>query len=351
METKDLEFALKLAQPCLLGVDFIPILSHYCFIDGLVYAYDDVSAIVVPCTTELECAVRGDMLLGLVGLAAAQITVEQAKDKVVVVSGDSRAELPCLPSKNFLFKFPEQEAHTTFSLTEELMRGLALCAASVGKDPRRPEFTGVTLQLGKAAAMYASDNTSLTRYILTEGVGKKALTVILPKSVCDQILGTATALEAKPETVHVSLTPEFVLVEFAGDGGDARATIVGKLLTVKPADFEKAIEASESTHPEFSLPEEFDKAVAKVVLVIGKELEKTCLLQTEGSALWVRGQGSLGKAETKFVTDQKKLPSVTAVCSPEHITKMLADVTTVVVDEKAVRMRGERLTYYVATRG
>ena len=348
METKDLEFALKLAQPCLLGVDFIPVLSHYCFDKGVFYAYDGVSAIIVTCETDLSCAVRGDTLLGLVSLAGEKLSLKQAKDKVEVVSGNSRAELPCLLPKDFLLQLPEQDQLCQFFLTEELVKGLALCSSGVGQDPRRPEFTGVTLQLGKEPIFYSSDNTSITKYTGTEAVGEKQITVILPKSICDQILATATVLEAKLNKVKITLTKEFVIAQF--DDTIPVVTIIGKLLTVTPAKFEQIIASCKSNKPKFEIPEGFDKAVAKVVLVTNKELQKDCVLETNGEKFLVRGEGSLGKAETKFDTDHLHLPGVLVSCSPEHLTKMLTDVTHMVVDEKAVLMQGNKLSYYVATR-
>lgn len=348
METKDLEFALKLAQPCLLSVDFIPILSHYCFDTGMVYAYDDVSAVVVDCNTDLKCGLRGDTLLGLVGLAGEKITLKQGKEKVEIISGNSHLELPFLQPKDFQFQFPQQDTLSEFSLSEDILQGLTLCAAGVGKDPRKPEFTGVTLQLGTKPAFYASDNTSIIKYVPANAVGKKALEVIVPKSICDQILATVTALSAELEKVMMTVTAEFLIIQFSAT--TPNVTIVGKHLTVKAAKFEKIIEGCETNKPKFAIPEDFHKAVAKVVLVTSKELQRGCELQTQREALWVRGQGALGKAETKFSTDHIVLPDVTVICSPEHLTSMLSNVTHMIVDEKVIQMRGEKLSYYVASR-
>lgn len=348
METKDLESALKLAQPCLLGVDFIPVLSHFCFDEGLLYAYDGVSATIVACETDLRGAVRGDMLLGVVGLAGPTITLKQEKDKVVISSGRSRVDLPSLQPTDFMFQFPEQETKTQFFLTEGLVKGLTLCSSGVGNDPRKPEFTGVTLQLGKDAVFYASDNTSITKYETKETVGKKQLTVIVPKSVCDQILAVGAALEVEWPKISITVTEEFITAQF--EETTPSVTIVGKLLSVKPAQFEKTIDACKTNKPKFKIPEAFDKAVAKVSLVISKEPQKDCVLTTHREEFTVSGQGGLGKAETKFDTDHMVLHDVTVTCSPEHLTKVLSDVTHLIVDEKVVQMQGNCLTYYVATR-
>lgn len=350
MEKKDLEFALKLAQPCLLSVDFIPILSHYCFDEGLVYAYDDVSAVVVSCDTGLKCALRGDTLLGLVGLAGETVELKQGKDKVTLFSGPgSQAELPCLSPKDFLFQYPNQEPHTQFTLSEDIIKGFTLCGACVGKDPRKPEFTGVTLKLGKDTTFYASDNTSIVVYQPGKPIGKQSTTVIIPKSVCDQILATTTALESKLEEVSVAITDEFIIVQY--EKAVPNVTIVGKLLLAKPAKFDKIIESCETDNPEFTIPEGFANAVAKVVLVIAKELQQDCVITTSKRRISVQGEGSLGKAETQFDAGKEAtLHDVTVRCSPEHLTKMLSSVSHIVVDEKVVRMRGDKLTYYVAPR-
>lgn len=348
METKDLEFALKLAQPCLLGVDFIPVLSHYCFDEGLVYAYDGVSATVVTCETDLKCAVRGDMLVGIVNLAGPTLSLKQSKDKITVSSGRSNVELPCLQPSDFMFQFPEEDEKTTFRLTKTILKGIALCASGVSKDPRKIEFTGVTMQLGEGAIFYSSDNLSITKFETKEKVGKKQLTVLVPKSVCDQISTVVSALEAEIEKVTVSITKDFIIVQF--EETTPGVTIIGKLLTAQPAQFEKIIESCKTNHPKFPIPEAFGKAVAKVALVISKEVQKDCVITTNGEEFTVSGKGGLGQAETKFDTGHIRLPEITTVCSPEHLTQVLGDATHLIVDEKAIQMRGDNLTYYVATR-
>lgn len=348
METKDLESALKLAQSCLLGVDFIPILSHFCFDDSLIYAYDGVVATIVSCNTPLRGGVRGDILLGVVALAGPTMNLVPGKGKITVTSGKSQVELPYLPTSDFMFQFPEQDIKTQFTLTESIVKGISLCASGVGTDPRKPEFTGVTLRLGTDAVFYSSDNTSVTKYENKEAIGKKSLAVVIPKSACDQMIAVGKILEAKWEEVTVTITEEFVTAQF--DHTTPEVTVISKLLSVKPAGFEKIISGLTTNKPKFKLPEGFDKAVSKVVLVTGKELQRNCLLTTNKMAFTVHGQGSLGKAETVFDTDHILLPEASVVCSPEHLTKMLADVTHLIVDEAAVHMYGEKVMYYIAPR-
>ena len=347
METKDLAFALKLAQPCLVSVEFIQVLSHYCFDGQFVYGYDNISAIVVECPTDLNCAVRGDTFLGLVGLAGEKTTLTQNKDSLEVVSGTSKTVLPILPPERFILQLPEEPVFVEFALPEDFLKGLAFCSLSVGNDPRRPEFTGITLRLGPTAVLYASDDTVLTKFSLQKGLGRKVREIILPKSVCDQIQGVAAALEAKAEDVTVQVLTSHIVVSF---NTSPAVTIIGQLTEAKPADFEDTIKSCATTNPKVEMPEGFDSAVAKVILMLAKGVDRKCTLHTKGKALWVHGEGPMGRTETKFDV-RTSLPDVTVNCSPDHLTTIMPYATHLVTDTKAVQLLGERVEFYAASKG
>ena len=61
---------LQLVKSALGKGDFVPVLSHFCFTEGSVYAYNDEMAIKTECPLSIEAAVPGTVLLNLLNSIA-----------------------------------------------------------------------------------------------------------------------------------------------------------------------------------------------------------------------------------------------------------------------------------------
>lgn len=345
MKTSDLLFALKLAQPCVVGVDFIPVLQHFCFDKKQVFAFDEISAIVVSLKTDLHCGVRADTLLQLAALGAEDVTLTQGEDKVEFVSGSTTATLPMLPPDEFAFKDPGVPKGVSFNLTNDLFTALQICAAGVGKDPHHREQTGVLLVTGKAPALYARDETSLVRCTLSEAIGTERRAVLIPKSVCDQVKHLIGLLACAPEDVTVTLSKETIAVEFKHAEWTAR--LVGTLLTdeVNLKEYERTVNTAADGLALMKLDDEFVSAVEKVAVVLSNEINGECLLDLSDGNLEVHGEGTLGKATTilkardglKTSAALAKAKATTTV-DPERLTRYRDRLSFLAFDAKHVAM-------------
>lgn len=102
METKSLLSALQLCKGAIEAAAVYPIFGHFCFFDDVVYAYNDIVAVMVPLESGLTTALRADVLLGVLPTLAGEMTLTQGKDKVILKSGKVKVELAALPSSSFL---------------------------------------------------------------------------------------------------------------------------------------------------------------------------------------------------------------------------------------------------------
>lgn len=355
MKTSDLHFALKLAQPCIVGIDLIPVLQHFCFEPGRVFSYDEVSAIIVKLDSELHCALRASTLLPLLELAGEKVTLTEKGGTVYFASDNTKAELPAMPPERFVFEEPRAQDKTTMRLavTQELLDALELCGAGVGKDPRFAAQTSVVLVTGKTPLLYATDGTGLIRIALSKALGNEERTVLIPKSVCDQIAGVIKALEVTPEAVVINLSRDHLAVDFEHDVWSVH--LVGKLLSEKVDldEYEFALGEASKGRQLLPLAEGFAQAVAKVAIVMAGDVEKACNLEVKDGSFTVSGVGSLGSAKTVLKGNGGKGVASAAV-DPEHLSRYAGRFTHVMVDKERVAMYDNkspakaRLSYVIA---
>lgn len=359
METAELAFALKLAEPCLVTSNYLPILSHYCLTGDNLYAYDDVSAIVVGLETGLKCALRGETLNKLLALCGPQVKLKSVNGEdnptVLLTSGRAKVNLPILDVKEFVYKEPEDDWAFDFDLSADLLTGLAMCVTSVSQDPLlHKEWTAVTMRTGPAGTMlYAFDGVGLIRYAVPATIGgKKERTLMIPQSVVTQVNGLAAALLQKPSDIaNIKVGKEYVKLTFRQGKKDSdmpKVHLVGKLLPDKAPDFEHLIEGLKLAAKPFKIPKGFHKAVAKVALVVSSEMEPRCTVSVEGTEMLVHGEGGFGAAETVLELD-KSVKKASATVDPIRLARYEERLTSMSVEPGSVAMHGPGVDYYTAT--
>lgn len=300
METTLLRSALKLVQPCILKVELLPIHAHYCFEPKRLWAYDEVSAIIVGLETGLHCGLHAETLLRLVDLAAAECTLApDKKGKVLLTSGSTKVELPCLPPEHFTFEDPRTSGKDAmrFKLTEEAIGALEACSISVGTDPRIKVQTAVALRTGSDTAFYATDGVSLARCSMTKALGKETRVALIPQSVCDQIRLITGALECKPEEVEITLSKSYVRADFSDD---PPIYLIGKLLQEIPdlELYDKHLNSATGSASVLTVDDEFALSVEKVSAVLAADVHRRCRLQVTKGKLEVSGNGDKGNVVT-----------------------------------------------------
>lgn len=331
LQRDDLALALKLAQPCVMMAEYTPILVHYCFNDDHLFTYDCVSSITVGLKTGMRCALRGETLLRLVELAGEKVDLTPVNDDVKFKSGGATAMLPAMGPKDFLWKGAKAESGISFTFDDDLMRGWRLCSEGVAKDgARHQEWACLVLRTGPKALLAACDGAATVRYRLDRALGKKELTVLIPKSVVDQVVWIASLLECEPKQIKATLG-EVLTVTF--EGGKWPVQLVGKLLPEEPFDFDAALKHCEPVKQRQTIPDDFEPACSRVAAVRAKEGDKSCSLTSDGSKLRVHGSGALGNAETVFKFNGK---AADVSCDPDCFTRYLGEVESITLSPAGV---------------
>lgn len=187
---------LEVVMPALGVPKFVPILSHVCYSNGRVRAYNDVICIETDSCVGLNRLVAGDMLFKLVTslpVEAVDLVDDAEHKQVLIKAGRSKLNVPALPASEYLFEIPAslERLLWTVNVTDEWTRGLSLCLMSVGTDPTHPFQLGVTVDMrGDHIDLYSTDNSSLSRYRYVPDRVVKGPTgdVILPTQFCQQVI-------------------------------------------------------------------------------------------------------------------------------------------------------------------
>lgn len=301
MKTETILAALNLAKPALGSNDSVlPILSHFCFEDDILYAYNDIVAIIVEEKTGLECALHGDTLVGLLSATgAAEVDVRIDKAGVAQLKSSSGwVKVPSLSIEGTAFTLPDEEPLVTLALTPALLVALERCMISVSDDSLKPEFAGVTIQVQKnRLVLYASDNKTASRYE-PEGkfLSRKAACAVLPAQACSRLLKLAAELGEQEEAPSLALGEKAAVASFPG------VVLVSKLLPAKPEVFERVFEQHTKVALLSAIPEGVDAEITKAGILLGRDSVKDCHIEFDHAkqTVSIAVAGVLGSMEAKL---------------------------------------------------
>lgn len=315
LKREDFLRVLNLVKPALAAQSFVPILTHFLLKPDRVLAYNDVQGIEAGFAVGLDCAVPGELLTKILNnLKAEEVLCSMLEGQVLVSAGRSRLKMSFLPAANFPFKFPDTPPVTRLQLNPDFIRGLTKCLTSVGSDPTRPEQLGVTLTPGPC--LYATDNHTISKYKVLEADADftqlKDQVVILPFFFCEQLISLAAAYSDQQACLDLYTGAAVATV------GKARC-FTKLAVDLEPLDFDKIIKKhvseSEVAELECEVPDDFDAAFDRALLVLSGETDKTTRVTLDGKRLFllsssstneVRDQITLGKeykAEADFLVD------------------------------------------------
>ena len=110
--------ALTLSRPAVAAHAYVPTLTHFCFDEVTVTAYNDISAISARLDSELRFCLPAEMLMKtLNSFSTEKVLIQLGEVGVAVVSsGKSKVKLAYLPAEDFPFDFPVKADHS-FSVT------------------------------------------------------------------------------------------------------------------------------------------------------------------------------------------------------------------------------------------
>lgn len=340
MKTATLLRALGLAKPSLAGTDSVlPILSHFCFDDEVLYSYNDIIATVVEEATSLSCALHGDTLIGILEAAGAEdVTVKVDNNGAHLDVGNGWVKVPALPSEDFIFSLPDEEPIVSIPFSDELAKGLERCLISVGADALKPEFAGVTLRANKdGTVLYSSDNVTASRYNVGKFIGRTSVATVLPADACTQFLklrGTGS---------KISIGEKAATMEFEG------GMVVTKLLQAKAEQFDEVFQSRTNGVSLFITPPELARELAKASVLLSKESVKDCTITIAKGKATISASGVLGSMKTTIsVADPKA--SGTVLLPPASVARILPHTDQMgIQDGRSLVFAGGGLTHIISS--
>jgi DNA polymerase III sliding clamp (beta) subunit (PCNA family) len=293
-----------LVRPALSTQNYIPALQHIRFDGKYATSYNDISAISVRLDMDVERCLPGELLIRALSSFGAETILFQENSKegnVVVSSGRSKIKLPTLGLEAFPLTWPDDEGNE-IDLDHGILKGIERCLLSVGNDPTHPETMGVTMDAdGGKAVLYSTDNFTISRFQTTSKLKLPGgAPVILPTFFCEQLISLAKAFSE--EEMVLTIRAGSLLVEF----GKAAKLFTKTLVDREPLDFpgmlEKMIKVDNLKENLDVIPDSFDAALGRALLVLGGELDKVTTI-TMGNNLTMHSSSAMGDADDKLAFD------------------------------------------------
>jgi DNA polymerase III sliding clamp (beta) subunit (PCNA family) len=341
MKASKLLAALSAAKPSLGSSDALPILSHFVFDKEIVYAYNDVTAIIIEHESDLSCALHGDTLIGLLDLAAPDEDVQIRTGKAGVIEMRTKAgwvKIPALPITDSPFSMPASTVDNQIPINEELVKGLERCLISVSSNSLKPEFSGITFwaAANQDLCMYSTDNTSASRYSFPLAGKHGTIATVLPEIACRQIIKLFGAFGDGT----LGIGPA------AAEASFKSATLISKLLESKPMTFIDVFKEHADGAVQSGRPEGFEREIKQAVLLTSREIQKVCLLTVEKSMLTITAEGSLGNMSSVIGCDQKE--NIFLHIDPVLILRALPHGVNIAIRKRCMVLSGGNFTHLIS---
>lgn len=294
----------SLVRPALASADYVPALTHIRFNNGFACAYNDVSAIIVECSVNIERLVPGDLLIRALGAFQGETVALVFDDKtqaLLLSSGRSKLKLPTLPLAEFPFEAPQGGDEIT--LTPDICDAIAKCAISIGSDQKHPAQMGVTMEVGEdgCAVLYATDNKTISRAATKTPITLPGGSpVILPTFLCEQLQGMR---KANPDSQAILvLLPGALLVDFVNKTNNTTATLFSKtIVDLEALEFESIFkrhaDPREVLGELVTIPDALDDAFSRAMLVLGNESVKTTHVTVEQGSIQIHSTSAMGDSD------------------------------------------------------
>lgn len=318
----------------------LPILSHFCFLGDMLYAYNDITATVFFEPTGLNCALHGDTFIGVLEASGADEVGVEIKDGYATLDASGgRVKVPTLTADDFIFTMPEGEPLVSVKITDELVKGIELCMKSVGADSLRPEFAGVTFSLRKGVAQFMStDNETAARYRVPGSIaGRKEISVVIPAQGCEQLL----RLQKARGGGTIAFTDKDMQVSYE-DSGTLICVLVSKVFAARVDMLETIFtKHADGGAAQVPIPVLLTRELKKASIVLAREASKACMITARDGTWFVEAKGDLGSVNG-HVGGVDKRSSGTVVVDPDTLIRMLGYTETVCINtnESIVLVKG-----------
>lgn len=311
--TMNREALLKIAtliRPALATQTFIPAYNHIAFDGHYAMTHNDITAILVKCEFPDPCCVPGELLIKSLGsFSGGEVFLKQGSNDhtLVVSSGRSNLKLPTLPIKSFPFDFPQPgSSGEALVLDAGIIEAIKLCLVSAGTNPNHPSAMGITLDMDNegSAVLFSTDNYTISMASTKTPVHLPGDSpVIMPTFFCNQLIALTRAFPNLVNEMTMYLLPGALLVEF-GDPNMEAALFTKTIDDLAPLDFHKIIK--KHIDPDnvgkrmAEIPDAFDSAFSRQLLVLGAELEKVTKVHYFDGTMRLNSASQTGECDDSF---------------------------------------------------
>jgi hypothetical protein len=306
---------VSLIRPALATQTFIPAYNHIAFDGDYALTHNDISAISIRCPFPDPCCVPGELFIRALGSFSAESVALQrsnADQNLLVVSGRSRLKVPTMPLKSFPFALPEPESSgEAISLTPGIIDSISQCLLSAGNNPNHPATMGVTLDMDEegCALLFATDNYTISRHSTDQKIQLPGdAPIILPTFFCNQLIALTKAFPELGKFITLYAMPGALLVEFGDEPGRPEASLFSKTIDdLQPLDFpkiiKKHIDVTRLDKILGKIPDAFDAAFSRQLLVLGSEVDKVTQVQYDDGTMKLRSTSQVGESDESFSFD------------------------------------------------
>lgn len=342
----------NLVKAALASAAYIPALTHIAFDGEYATAYNDISAIAVRAKLAVERCIPGDLLIrALSSFGADKVLFQEDKDGALIVSsGRGRVKLPTLELKAFPYHPPEpknERGAVALAIDASILKGIERCLMSVNNDPTHPAQMGVTLDCDKSgnAVLFSTDNFTISRYqTKTEVELPGDAPVILPRFFCEQLVSLARAFPE--EKIKLWLLGGALFAEFGGEA---------ELFSKTPAELEplnfpgivsKHVQLDKLKDQLFSIPNAWDSAFTRALLVLGSEDDKATKITLDGGNIHLHSSSAMGDADDQIAYDADKSdPDQPFYVDPTYVVRATKACTMLGFTERVLIMADADLRF------
>jgi DNA polymerase III sliding clamp (beta) subunit (PCNA family) len=347
MKASNLIEALQLCRPSLLSLDFVPVLTHFCFTGKTVYAYNDSTAVVVDFPSGLNFLVHGETLLKLVSTfdPDKEVGFEPKAESVLIKCGKAKIELAKMnlsDRKDFAFSSPDIAPAHEFEIEDTFSIALTKALETVLNDAHRRALMGALLDVTSGKVnIYTSDNVCITwTEVKTEVKGKGRY--LISKLFCDQLL----ALQGKLGNGKLALSDSWAIAYFDG------VTLYGKNIPETPMRLDliigdllqKCDERSWATNSS-----KLSSILQRASIISGES--KSCTFSRTGKVLKVTAKGDKGELEETLELKTEGSQEIEVLIDPDVLKKALDHAEFFGITEKGLLAFGNSYVRGVATLG
>ena len=335
----------------------MPALTCFCFEENRVYAYDDACATVVTLEHNLNCGIRGEVLLSLCQSSPGKFDIVQEGESCILVDTESNStfKLPFIGPEQFVFDWPVELQSIRFKVGREFFEMLEVVVNNLLADSYQPQLAGVTLEIYRNKVIaYGYDFASLIRFDLeidsfwtTLSDDEPVRTIIMSKPAAERARKVFSAMDNPDLRVECKISSGWIWFDFE----DKKVMSVSKLVVAEPASFSEDLEGFPLQTKKFAVPPGMKNALDRCLILMGEHINSPITMYTGEEGIKIVCNAPHGHAD--MILGGPALPTMKLRFRPKilhrHIGACKKMGFTTDKKARAVQFFNDTMTYVVGT--